>query len=172
MRKLAMVLFTSIGLLLSLGLPLSAPAQAAPSDFLGTYYLCDGNGSGYCMSLVPFAVPLNLEQLFAIAKNGGAWRWDVYRHVSGNGTIYITFVLHADTNFCAGNSGGSAYIKTCDGSASETWQYYPNEEYANVGRTNDQGTKEVLCNPGGGNQLVIVKPGSCTSYHEQWGLVS
>jgi hypothetical protein len=41
----------------------------------------------------------------------------------------------------------------------------------NIGRSNDKDNWEVLCNPGGGNPLIITTRDACTTYHEQWGSV-
>ena len=62
-------------------------------------------------------------------------------------------------------------LKSCTNlPASEVWVSDKNTGHLiNVGRTNDKGTLEVLCDPGSQLQLTLVTPGSCTSYHEEWG---
>ncbi|HEY3871328.1 MAG TPA: hypothetical protein VGM10_23410 [Actinocrinis sp.] len=145
-----------------------APLQTSAETFVGTFYICDGNGAGSCKSLQPGASISDNEKIYAIGESNGAWRWDVYSVSAGGETNYI-FVLHADNGFCNGNSAGGDILKDCSSAASEQWVYTTSHLLVNVGRSNDKGTVEVLCNPGGGGQLVIVPPGSCTAYHETWG---
>jgi len=170
MRKTAGALIVGVALLLGPVLPSAASAQGSTNNFLGTYYICDGNGNGSCKSLIPGAAVFEGEAVFAFGRINGAWRWDVYS-VLENGQTQFIFQLHADTAFCNGNSGGADVIKSCDGSASERWRFTSDGKLVNIGRTNDKGTSEVLCNPGAGGQLVIVPPASCSNYHKTWTLI-
>lgn len=171
MRKSMAALCAGAAMLLGPVLPSAASAQGSTNNFLGTYYICDGNGAGSCKSLVPGASkPADGQAVFAYGRNNGAWRWDVYS-VLENGQTQFIFQLHAYTNFCNGNSAGDDVVKGCDGSASERWRFTSDGELVNIGRTNDKGTLEVLCNPGGGGKLVIVPPADCTAYHETWALI-
>jgi hypothetical protein len=163
------------------------PATAAPSEsFVGTFYICDGGGAGFCKSLVPHATPFDLESVFAVPMNGGAWRWDLYDVGTVNsgtftdhyidtalaGLAIYNFALHADPAFCNGNSDGGDVIKFCSSAASEEWVFEPTHGFlVNVGRSNDKDNWEVLCNPGGGGQLVIGTRDSCTTYHRDWAIV-
>ncbi len=182
MPKLLTGIFAATGLVLAA----VAPAQAAnpPQHVVSgsAQLICDGDGLGSCKSLPIGGVVMDLGPIFAVNGNG-AWRWDVSRVGTVTSSTFsytpidnqlagqpiLKIALHFDNFFCNGNSGGSDLLKVCDGSASELWVADPGNAYlVNVGRSNDQDNWEVLCNPGGGGQLVIGTRDSCTTYHEQW----
>jgi hypothetical protein len=181
-RKLLITLIAAAGLAVAASLPAHAAAFNQPGG--NPQYVCDGNGAGSCMSLIPGdqgGFYFNGAPLFAYGEANGAWRWDVFAvgtvtsgSLTGD-TVYV-FGLYADNDLlCAHNSGGSADISTCvapfQWDAAQEWVYDThsgNDYLVNVGRTNDKGIEEVLCNPGGGGQLTIVPISSCTAYHETW----
>jgi hypothetical protein len=149
-----------------------------------TGFLQDGNGVGDAASPVPKIQNPDNTALFAIPVNGGAWRWDLYElgQVS-SGTFNDTglatatakdyeyaFVLHAKTVDCMSNVNGGAYSgRPCTYAARQTWVYDPDTGYwINVGRSNDEGTTEILCNSGGGGSIIITTPDGCSDYHEEW----
>src|SRR5207245_1218193 len=158
MRKLITSLFASTVLALPIfALPAGASMQAAHhpgQPATSALYLCDGNGAGYCKSLVPGTTPLAGEQIFPIPSSS-AWTWNrvVYGTVSSNTFTYqpidnqligqpiILLKLHANTTFCNGNSGGADILKDCGpdfgNNASERWVLDPANGYlVNVGRSN------------------------------------
>jgi hypothetical protein len=186
-RKLPIILIAAAGLAVAASLPAHAATSGLTAQ--NPQYVCDGNGQGSCMSLVPGIQFINGDtyDLYAFGEAAGAWRWDVYQQggvdpsnpVPGgvDGEAIVAFGLFAENDsYCAGNSGGSVYAKpSCDPQttivpASDQWVVDANNGYLiNVGRSRDQGTEEILCNPGGGDQLSVVPPGSCTAYHRDWG---
>jgi hypothetical protein len=187
MRRLSITILLGVIMTLPAILLTGAPAHAAsPAATTGTEftaYLCDGNGAGSCKSLTPGITPAPGEQIFAVGESSGAWRWDVVTvsYVTSttftdgyidsallNQPIYELH-LHAEDIYCNGNTDGGDWLKSCDGTTSELWVRDPaNGDFVNVGRSNDKDNWEVLCNPGGGNQLVIGTRDSCTTYHEEW----
>jgi hypothetical protein len=187
MRKLPITVLLGIAMVIP-GVLLAGPAAHAanPGAAVGssfTGYLCDGNGAGSCKSLTPGIMPAPGEQIFAVGESSGAWRWDFVTVSFVTSTTFTDgFIdnallnqpiyelqLHAAPIYCNGNSDGGDWLKSCDGSASELWVRDPsNGHFVNVGRSNDKDNWEVLCNPGGGAQLVIGTRDSCTPYHEAW----
>jgi hypothetical protein len=195
MRKLLTGVLLAAGLALAAAVPAqaapnaAAPAQTPAFTTSGTpQYICDGAGAGSCKSLLPGAAVYNFEPIYAIGRNSGAWRWVVtqvgtvtrstfsYQPIDNQllGQPILEIQLYASSSYCNGNSGGADVLKTCGTPlpASEQWVSDPSTlTLVNVGRSNDQDNWEVLCNPGGGGQLVIGTRDSCTTYHEQWSSV-
>jgi hypothetical protein len=198
MRTLLTTLFATLfaaSLAVSASVPTQAATHTTPGltfsalTTTNPQYICDGNGAGSCKSLLPHSLDAPGVLIYAIGASAGAWRWDVYllyrvtcnggcapfrdpsldSQLAGQEVLEIALYASNDTN-CNGNSAGGDILKSCTNlPASEVWVSDTHTGYLiNVGRTNDKGTLEVLCNPGGGVQLTIVTPGSCTPYHEEW----
>lgn len=190
MRRIVVTLLSGAALVVPLVLGTGAQVQAATISspvFINTGYWCDGNGSGSCMSLKPHTgVPPVPAPVFAYGISAGAWQWDLYQdgNVGANTFTYgpeenaldglpiYILKLHADNSDCNRNSAGGDVINTCDFSPAEQWVSDGNTGYlVNVGRSNDQDNWEVLCNPGGGGQLLITTRDACTTYHKEWAEV-
>lgn len=194
-RKALTVLIASTGLLLGLDVtvPVSASAQGyAFNPYVipaNAQYICDGASQGSCASLPVGGAIFNGANLFAIGM-GGAWRWDVVNIGTVNGNFtdgYINNALNGqdilqisliDTSQgveCLANSAGGATLQTCNFNSltpAQLWVADPaHDTLVNIGRSNDKDDWEVLCNPGGGNPLIITTRDACTTYHEQWGSV-
>jgi hypothetical protein len=196
MRNLLTGVLLAAGLALAATAPAQAASNAAAPPPTSTYtasgtpeYICDGAGLGSCKSLHPGSQVYNYEPIYAVGVNSGAWRWVVtqvgtvtsstftYQPIDNqlSGLPILEIALYANSSYCNGNSGGADVLKTCDTPlpASERWVQDPSTlTFVNVGRSNDQGNWEVLCNPGGGGHLVIGTRDSCSTYHEQWAIVS
>ncbi|HEX6521234.1 MAG TPA: hypothetical protein VF070_14685 [Streptosporangiaceae bacterium] len=189
MRRSITILIAGIFVILTAALPARAAERVIPPITQPTEYLCDGNGVGDCKSLPPHGSVVDGARIFAVARNSGAWRWDVFPdglvennftypplNNQLNGQTIWVLKLHANNNFCNGNSGGADILKDCSNQVfppSEQWVLDPSNHYfVNIGRSNDKDNWEVLCNPGGGGPLVIGTRDSCTTYHEQWNFVS
>lgn len=182
MRKVITALLTCA----VLALPLAAAAAASAQT---PYYVCDGNGAGTCMSLPAHATPAHGEHLISLGADAGAWRWIVgtesyvgdpgYTFSYGplenqlQGQPVFVFQLYANDYYCAANSDGGAVINPCSSALDQAWVLDPANGYlVNMGRSNDKDNWEVLCNPGIGDELVIGTRDSCTTYHEEWAIVS
>lgn len=175
---------------------LAAPQRRLPRS-AGNFYLCDGNGSGSCMSLPSGACYYCFSQqaLYAVGKDAGAWTWWELQGPSvGSTSNYVfkddyiedalagqptwAYILRAapDEHGCAANAAGGAVMNYstlgCGFDNDETWVYDPETGWVvNFGRSNDQDNWEILCNPGGGAQLTVTTRDGCSSYHEEWAIV-
>jgi hypothetical protein len=195
MRRLILILAVSAALAWLAAPPSSATslaggydaATAATCGPCTTGYLQDGNGAGDAASLIPGVLASTNEPLLAEPVNGGAWRWDMYDEglvqdglftdkslesaTQNAGDHVFLFRLHADTDFCMVNSDGGAWSQDCNPTTGvrALWVFDSRTGYwINVGRSNDKGNREILCNPGGGGQLIITTADNCTDYHEEW----
>lgn len=158
-------------------------ADSAVAD--SPVYVCDGDGSGSCMSLPVNGTAAPGSPLYAVGESAGAWRWNdvVWAHVGDPGftfsdpyienallhqPVYL-FQLYAKPTLCSANSGGGDFANTCTALPDQMWVFDPVNHYlVNMGRSNDKDNWEVLCNPGSSSQLVIGTRDSCSTYHEQW----
>jgi hypothetical protein len=162
--------------------PRAAGHGLALSAFPTAGYLRDGNGAGDVASLKPKADDSVPEPLYAIPVNGGAWKWIIIDYAPASGSrftygplsnatqgdqIYVLQLL--DAYMCMANSAGVVISEPCEFNARQEWVYDPPTGYwINIGRSNDQNNWEVLCNPGGGGQLVVTTRDQCSDYHEEW----
>jgi hypothetical protein len=166
------------------------PGLAAAS-LPGIGYLRDGNGAGDAASPRPGVSDQVSQPLYAVGMSAGPWRWSAtsFMGVSpgtfkygplenatlADGDVIYVLELLANGNMCMGNSGGAAITEDCRNGAPprDQWVYDPPTGYwINVGRSNDQDNWEILCNPGGGQQLIVTTRDNCTDYHEEWSFKS
>jgi hypothetical protein len=182
-----------------LGVDVTMPvAASAQGYFFNNYvipasaqYVCDGASQGSCASLPKGGAIFDGANLFAVGMGSGAWRWDVVNigtvnsgtftdgyidnALSGQDILQISLLDTSQGSFCMANSAGGAILKICNfnsSTPSQLWVADPKHDYlVNIGRSNDKDNWEVLCNPGGGNPLIITTREACTTYHEQWGSV-
>jgi hypothetical protein len=191
MKRLALILAAS-ATIVSAAAPSSfassrgrGVSDAQPAVTYTTGYLRDGNGAGDAASL-PVGWPRNVPTpLYGVGVHAGAWRWNLtdlgpvppgeftyapLQNALKNDLAHIwIFYLHADTSMCMANDNGGAFSEGCTHTARDIWAYDPHSGYwVNVGRSNDKGNWEILCNPGGGAALTVGTRDSCTDYHKEW----
>jgi hypothetical protein len=195
MRKTLIALIACTGLLLgvSVTVPVSASAQGY---YLNPYvipanaqYVCDGASQGSCASLPVGGGISDGANLYAIGFSG-AWRWDVVNigtvngdfaygpinnALNGQDILQISLLDESKGPKCLANSSGDATLQACNFNSpprAQQWVAYPaHDTLVNIGRSNDKDNWEILCNPGGGNHLIVTTRDACTTYHEQWGSV-
>jgi hypothetical protein len=191
MKRLALTLVIAAAMV-SVAAPSSFASSAreaghaqADVTYTNPGYLRDGNGEGDAASLPVGWNDADPTPLFGVGVHAGAWRWNIIdlgpvppgeftygplqNTLTNDGAHIWLFELTDRTTMCMANDNGGAYSEGCTFTARDIWAYDPPSGYwVNVGRSNDEGNWEILCNPGESAGLTVTTRDSCTDYHEEW----